>query len=1688
MKNCPQNIFSLIIKVLLNKIILVDLLMNRITIKCENECDIEEPIYKKSSNNCILEYCTKEQFDNEECIISNEIIKKQWLNNVIIMSKSNNPIYPSIGTGTNNDLLFESTNDKNEKIFYSLEEEGRGYLDESQLNSIKINTPNNMFNTYGNSLLFTINEHKCLLKLSFYESIEIYDLVDKKYTNYNLKNILGNNIKSYYNSLLRTNEENVFIYTYITSGNYLAMQKFKIKSNNELYTIEIIKTSIENEKTISKNSRRCLITNNQYIECLDMDEEQTFYIRLYDINLNFINKFKLEKNNSPPERAFYTYHEAVLIKNEISIFVYFTDISNNKAKPIVTIRKLESNNLLYLTDQITQFTLFTNESFISYYFSDTENSFTNLNDHYFALATLTTYTNRRLIIALFNLFNSDKTLRIHYFNIPLKDLYDIDYHSNLFAFYYNYYIGIQFVQLKNNVDYLYTSLLFSYANSTDPPTVKNIFEKYDNKDNIFTINLTEYIDLQNNIFCYVLTGIKILSVPSPDTNIIISTTNSDTQIKANDVISLNENITVSYSTNLENVVKGNYFIAFEPTLEEPGEEDFSNCQFCLYDYLGEIIKVNWSPDKFTGRKTKFEFTVGNCYKNCATCIDEGISADDQKCESCLEGFYFEENTKNCFKSPNEKYYFNKNKKVFSKCYKDCKTCSDINSGENIHNCLSCKENYLLYDNSNCLSCKHNNLFTNYEQTSCLQTIPLGYYLSNSEYNTIDKCHTNCLSCNEGPKDDNMNCLYCDNENDFYLLENTKNCYKLPYEGYYLDEDYKIKKCYSACKTCSSGPTRNSKGEIENMNCDSCNNELGYYKTDSNSKNCEFKERFGEYYDASDNNYYPCYRACLTCFNKEDSNYKMNCLTCNENNGYFLYTKNGNNCLNCKINGRYINFDENECTDVIPQGYYIKNNLYNQIDSCYPKCKTCSEKGISDNDMKCDSCPENFFLENKNCVNENTCPNKFYYKINIDESLYLKEKKCLDNNNKNNCPNMLPFYYTHTKECIDFCPIEFLFTKGCKIANFEKGLNRLLYFIEIEYAKGNLNYFNKIFEFSDNFQNYLMKINISSFIYDDSYSSGNIRRLSEESEIIQNIDNDENYILDKNDFFEEAEIDLDECLKILEENSIIDNSTILTLIKIDLKIANLSKNNFYFELFNDNNRLKRIDLSICFENNLTIKLNIDKELKKHILNNVNNNTYNISNMTNNDIKNIYNDQCYVFISKDGTDVLIEDRIIDYGPNSDYFSNSTYDNISDLDYSDISSDSIFEPNYDFDTNSTSEIGNIFCPTDCSLIEVDFNLKSILCSCIYNDDINNNINIELPKKETEIKNKKIEINFNEKRNMKSVSYSNSVSNIYVLKCIKNISIYFSKNYILIIFTILYGSYIIIALIYFIKDRKKYMKEVEKNIKIKSKISFKLSNPPKNKNGRNSNLKIMDLNSEIRSNQNFQDNIKFKNNMNILQKTITLPSDETNITITNEDLDLVDYNVAINKDKRSFIELFLSISQKRLIFIFSFKKDHNIKVLKISLIIFCLIKYFMVNLFFFNNNVIHKIYIDKGKYNLGYQIKYVFLSALISCIFLYIAKYIFTFKKSPKQLIQIIKCIDASLIILIILFSFYWIYIGSFCSVFIKTQKHLIINFVLAIIVCIIYEVIITIISLILRKIALKKKKLPKLYSISRLLISLK
>ena len=119
---------------------------------------------------------------------------------------------------------------------------------------------------------------------------------------------------------------------------------------------------------------------------------------------------------------------------------------------------------------------------------------------------------------------------------------------------------------------------------------------------------------------------------------------------------------------------------------------------------------------------------------------------------------------------------------------------------------------------------------NYNQTACIDEIPEGYYCNNTALKTIDKCHDNCRTCEEGPKLNNNSCTACKETDLIYL--NFGNCVDNCTYGFYEDNSIKKCKCNNKCKLCSY------ESQLLDL-CISCNNEEGYYPKSNESINDGF---------------------------------------------------------------------------------------------------------------------------------------------------------------------------------------------------------------------------------------------------------------------------------------------------------------------------------------------------------------------------------------------------------------------------------------------------------------------------------------------------------------------------------------------------------------------------------------------------------------------------------------------------------------------------------------------------------------------------------------------------------------------------------------------------------------------------------------------------------------------------------
>ena len=176
--------------------------------------------------------------------------------------------------------------------------------------------------------------------------------------------------------------------------------------------------------------------------------------------------------------------------------------------------------------------------------------------------------------------------------------------------------------------------------------------------------------------------------------------------------------------------------------------------------------------------------------------------------------------------------------------------------------------------------------------------------------------------------------------------------------------------------------------------------------------------------------------------------------------------------------------------------------------------------------------------------------------------------------------------------------------------------------------------------------------------------------------------------------------------------------------------------------------------------------------------------------------------------------------------------------------------------------------------------------------------------------------------------------------------------------------------------------------------------------------------------------------------------------------ELNSLDYNKAVIFDKRSYIQYYFSLLKKKQLLIFTFYtyNDYNSKIIKFSLFLFSFALYYEVNILFFTDSTMHKIYEEKGDFNFIYQIPKILYSSIICFVINNIVTYlslsekvIISLKKNSvtninEKISELIKCLKIKFalfyLIEFLLLSFFWYYISCFCAVYRNTQIHLIKN----------------------------------------------
>ena len=175
----------------------------------------------------------------------------------------------------------------------------------------------------------------------------------------------------------------------------------------------------------------------------------------------------------------------------------------------------------------------------------------------------------------------------------------------------------------------------------------------------------------------------------------------------------------------------------------------------------------------------------------------------------------------------------------------------------------------------------------------------------------------------------------------------------------------------------------------------------------------------------------------------------------------------------------------------------------------------------------------------------------------------------------------------------------------------------------------------------------------------------------------------------------------------------------------------------------------------------------------------------------------------------------------------------------------------------------------------------------------------------------------------------------------------------------------------------------------------------------------------------------------------------------LNDQELNTLDYKLAIKYDKRTYFQYYCSLIKKKHIICFAFipNNDYNVMALKISLLLISFSLYFTVNGFFFTDDTMHSIYVSEGATNIFNQISIIFYSFIVSLIVQQTLRllclsesdilniksekdFTIAFKKSKS----VKKCLSIKFIIFYILgfvlMLFFWYFITCFCAVFHNTQ----------------------------------------------------
>ena len=803
----------------------------------------------------------------------------------------------------------------------------------------------------------------------------------------------------------------------------------------------------------------------------------------------------------------------------------------------------------------------------------------------------------------------------------------------------------------------------------------------------------------------------------------------------------------------------------------------------------------------------------------------------------------------------------------------------------------------------------------------------------------------------------------------------------------------------------------------------------------------------------------------------------------------------------------INYISSSGSFVDQKNYYKQKYLYGRTNTlkfklCYEYCATCKKIGFLINDQKCEKCLDKYdyyyYNDPANCVEKghfidkelgikvecNNTNSKFYIDLQTGKRICFKYNY--------QCPEIYPYLNTTSNECHN---------RGFQCTYIEL-LNKLCTFLEYN----NTEIYYKI---------------INEVLRTYPIDNGESLVIEGKENYIFQLTTGENELDSINGNYENklnlSMIDLNKCEELLKAHYGIAESVSLIFLKFEKLTTIAAEKNVQYEVYEPVNKTK-LDLSICKNAVIDLYLPISlSEKTQNLYENLKDSGYDLFNMND----SFYTDICAKYKTENGTDVLLSDRKLDYFTNettcqancqySNYSSNSQYlkcecnameEKIATVNMDKLNGKIFLESFYEvlkysnyrvikcyklvFNSNAFSKnIGSIvvliyvvgYIPFLClyiikglSPLAID-KIKSVPKTSINNPKNNNHKNSN--KSNEKFMNNNINENTTHTKKKKDKHHrknKNPIINFPPRKKEELSKTHFLKS----------NSHTII-------ERKKIKSKTKKE-KIDKQLIYSSQNISRNNKSISTKRNILKAN---------------KNEIQIFNTKINktkIPKEKENLD--DFQLNNLEYLEAIELDKRPFSQTYWTLLKRNQLILFTFFSwnDYNLKYIKFARFIFLVCTDMAMNVIFFTDDSMHKIYLNYGKYDFIQQIPQIIYSTIVSqAIELFLGYLCFTDKpiyhiielkkQKNKQddISKILKCIKIKIIgffvFISVFFCFYWYLISCFCAVYENTQIIFIKDSISCFISGLLYPFVLYLCSAALRMVALKdeKKRYKCIYNFS-------